>query len=913
MEIKCGGLLFFSNFDSGNLGSVEKVEKSEDEENEGAGFQVPSDYEFNVQTKPDCAGTEHENGNRSWFYFGIRGYQSGKLIRINITNMNRQGKLYSQGMAPMVRQPPHRSKWARVRDRPKCETVDGQFRLSFSHRFTEGRSTYFAFCYPYSYTEQQNALTVLDLKFKNVIEEIKKPDATVTNETESNQISDSQSISIYNLHANNIDESSTEIQKESTEIDPPTTNVQQTPRKSSIYYYREVACLTIDGRNCDVITITDHNGLTGEREPRICGLFPDESRPRPHKFNNKKVFFLSSRVHPGETPASHVFNGFIQFILDDEDERAKLLRSKYVFKLIPMLNPDGVSRGHYRTDNLGCNLNRVYKNPHKRNHPTIFASKALMLFYHLYYSSNADQVHEITGGEDWIKLFKHDPKQDDLPITSSEHEIMTNQMADVIIYMKKQDKVTPPSTREASWYNMEYSLLPSVDSGVSYYIDLHGHASKRGCFIYGNHLDKIDDQVDNQLYAKLVSLNSAHFDYNACNFTTKNMYMRDKRDGMCKDGSGRVAIYKATGIVHSYTLECNYNTGITINSLPGNDEPVQFPFRYTPVTWQGVGKALAVAALDMTGENPNSNVQHSEFNTMDTLRLSVLKQIQNPRSNTSISKKSTSGKWSKISIDKSEPEDANNKPRWSYSSHAESKNRPTVTRKITNRSPPSRKTPSRSPVTKKSANGDAANDSSTGSSNSTRSKKNPQSSSKKSSAIVFTPTTGKQDFVRRNKNLAKVTSQGRNARKGFLLQPTKTNFNMMSVASSKQNNFHARTKFTPLSQGGSQSDGGFYSGHGEIVPATFGRTKTSRSFDRNFLPAVDIGKNERFGLPAVTKWTKKTWNKKLSLSPDFPRKKSPSKGSGWSKNARKSSDWSKKVSGIPDWIKKNNCRLRISP
>ena len=70
--------------------SVWQVEKSEDEENEAAGFQVPSDYEFNVQTKPDCAGTEHENGNRSWFYFGIRGYQSGKLIRINITNMNRQ-------------------------------------------------------------------------------------------------------------------------------------------------------------------------------------------------------------------------------------------------------------------------------------------------------------------------------------------------------------------------------------------------------------------------------------------------------------------------------------------------------------------------------------------------------------------------------------------------------------------------------------------------------------------------------------------------------------------------------------------------------------------------------------------------------------------------------------------------------
>jgi len=924
MEIKCGGLLFFSNFDSGNLGSVEKVEKSEDEENEGTSFIVPPDYEFNVQTKPDCAGTEHENGNRSWFYFGVRGYQSGKLIRINITNMNRQGKLYSQGMAPMVRQPPHKSKWARVRDRPRCETVDGQFRLSFCHRFMEGRATYFAFCYPYSYTEQQNALNVLDLRFKKVIEEIKKPDETITTKTESNQNSDSQSISIDNLHANNVDENSTEIQKESTEINPPPTDVQQTQRKSSIYYYREVACLTIDGRNCDVITITDHNGMTGEREPRICGLFPDQSRPRPHKFNNKKVFFLSSRVHPGETPASHVFNGFIQFILDEEDERAKLLRSKYVFKLIPMLNPDGVSRGHYRTDNLGCNLNRVYKNPHKRNHPTIFASKALMLFYHLYYSNNADQVNEITGGKDWMELFKHDPKQDDLPITSSEQEIMTNQMADVMIYLKKRDKVTPPSTREASrvsWYNMEYSLLPSRDSGVSYYIDLHGHASKRGCFIYGNHLDKIDDQVDNQLYAKLVSLNSAHFDYNACNFTTKNMYMRDKRDGMCKDGSGRVAIYKATGIVHSYTLECNYNTGITINPLPGNHEPVQFPPRYSPVTWQGVGKALAVAALDMAGENPNSNVQHSEFNTIDNLRLSVLKQIQNSRSNTSFGKKSTSRKWSKISIDKSEPVDANYKPKWAYSSHAESKNHPTVTRKLTNRSPPSRKTPSTSPVTRKSASSDVANNSSAGSSNSARSKKNPRSSSKRSSAKVFTPTTGDQDFVRRNKNLAKVTSQGRGNRKGVLLQPTKTNFNPTSMFNNHQNNFPTRSKFTQLNRGGVQSDGGFHSAPREIVPATFMKAKSSRSldrnlgkhFDRNFLPAVDIGKNERFGLPAVTKRTKKTWNKKMSLSPDFPRKKSPTKGSGWSKKARKSSDWSKNVGGVPDWVKENNCRLRISP
>jgi cytosolic carboxypeptidase protein 5 len=52
--------------------------------------------------------------------------------------------------------------------------------------------------------------------------------------------------------------------------------------------------------------------------------------------------------------------GMIKFLLDKKDMRAHLLRKYFVFVLVPMLNPDGVARGHCRMDILNQNLNRYY-------------------------------------------------------------------------------------------------------------------------------------------------------------------------------------------------------------------------------------------------------------------------------------------------------------------------------------------------------------------------------------------------------------------------------------------------------------------------------------------------------------------------------------------------------------------------
>ena len=60
------------------------------------------------------------------------------------------------------------------------------------------------------------------------------------------------------------------------------------------------------------------DGILPEKEekpdPNDAGVFPDGITSR--KFKNKKVIFLTSRVHPGETPGSHALNGFIQLLTE---------------------------------------------------------------------------------------------------------------------------------------------------------------------------------------------------------------------------------------------------------------------------------------------------------------------------------------------------------------------------------------------------------------------------------------------------------------------------------------------------------------------------------------------------------------------------------------------------------------------
>ena len=167
------------------------------------------------------------------------------------------------------------------------------------------------------------------------------------------------------------------------------------------------------------------------------------------------------------------------------------------------------------------------------------------------------------------------------------------------------------------------------DSGLFMYLDIHGHASKRGIFMYGNYFEDTETKIDALLFPKLMSINSANFDFPACNFTERNMFLKDRHTGAGREGSGRVSVYRATGISYCYTLECNFNTGRFTNNIPlasrdfGRATPppsFDIPPKYNPAIYEETGKYMAISILDLTESNPWTRLTCSASKTLKGTR-----------------------------------------------------------------------------------------------------------------------------------------------------------------------------------------------------------------------------------------------------------------------------------------------------
>jgi hypothetical protein len=94
---------------------------------------------------------------------------------------------------------------------------------------------------------------------------------------------------------------------------------------------------TPQGRNINLLTVTDT-------------AIPD---------TEKKVVFITTLQHAGEYCGGYVVSGLLNFLLSD-DENAAMARKTTIYKIIPMMNPDGIFHGITRFNSNYEDLNQEW-------------------------------------------------------------------------------------------------------------------------------------------------------------------------------------------------------------------------------------------------------------------------------------------------------------------------------------------------------------------------------------------------------------------------------------------------------------------------------------------------------------------------------------------------------------------------
>ncbi|NWY40900.1 CBPC4 carboxypeptidase, partial [Sylvia atricapilla] len=141
--------------------------------------------------------------------------------------------------------------------------------------------------------------------------------------------------------------------------------LEQKRNPKKVYWRQQTLCQTLGGNPCPLLTIT--------------AMPESKSRDDLEQFCDRPYVFLTARVHPGESNSSWVMKGTLEFLVST-DPIAELLRKCFIFKIVPMLNPDGVIHGNLRCSLSGDDLNRQWLTPSSQLHPTIYHTKGLLYY-----------------------------------------------------------------------------------------------------------------------------------------------------------------------------------------------------------------------------------------------------------------------------------------------------------------------------------------------------------------------------------------------------------------------------------------------------------------------------------------------------------------------------------------------------
>ena len=540
-----GARLFSADFDGGNLARVESV----------------TETTFHLWTRTDNQGTPHETHHRTWFHFRVDGCRAGETLTFSFPDFNKQKTLFSDDFRPTYRvhatsrsqngEPEtasrfHMRAYERIPEPVSARPGrDGAFRVSFKHRFDSDASVFFALSFPFSYADVGAMLDRVDAKFRE-----------------------------RSSHGEAL--------------------------RARVSYARSLLATSVEGRKVEMVTITaaDGKGPRGEPADGDASARDASAEPRDARFDAKQlshnflktrtvprledreVFVVTCGVHPGEKPANHVWNGALEFLLRADDARAARLRELYVFQLVPMLNPDGAFRGHFRHDALGQNLNRHYENPDPERQPACYAAKALL--------TGAARDERLGF---FIDLHAHANKRGVFAFGNSD--------------LRGDGDV---ETRA-------YAQLCALNSP---HFDLnHCNFSRKNMRAVDKNGERKSGTGRVALFretrGRVPHLYTVEANYNCSRLLNRVTEKRPQPQG--RDDANRANRARHTpGAVGGDGEPSRWL------SAKKTRENVRDARRYDPETLRGVGRALLVAALDLREENPWSRVPSSAFASVRAVR-----------------------------------------------------------------------------------------------------------------------------------------------------------------------------------------------------------------------------------------------------------------------------------------------------
>ena len=315
-------LIFESRFESGNLLCAFRTEDE-------------NCYQLYLQNDTNTTGYIQ------WFFFRVSNTKKGRKVNFNIINMLRKTCVYNHGLKIMTYSTTAAAKenlgWHRdcynsiyyannlfVYNNNNASKKRNLHSLSFDYEFKYDNDTvYFANCIPYFYSTLMKELNKYEL------DDEKYP-----------------------------------------------------------FFYRKTLTVTLGGNDLDMFTINSmydifQNGATSVVTQKsqnylyIKNTQENNNNNLSQVLDERKAIVIIGRQHPGETVGSYVVKGCIDFLMGDSEE-AKKLREVYVFKIVPMMNPDGVLVGNSRTSFAGCDLNRRWGKPNEVIHPEVYSTKQMI-------------------------------------------------------------------------------------------------------------------------------------------------------------------------------------------------------------------------------------------------------------------------------------------------------------------------------------------------------------------------------------------------------------------------------------------------------------------------------------------------------------------------------------------------------